>query len=284
MSIKLTWFGAACILMSSDDHDILFDPFFENISIHKGNAEIFSRIDRIFITHGHFDHIAFSQELLEQNDAGIMVPEGVAMNVERWCKMKNKEQVYRPYNFSTGDIDYPIEKLRSRIENISIYKRIDISDRISVLPFRSNHVRYDPAIFRDKLSKPSSYKFLPSTIKIGLHYRKKQVVGYLASFHNLKVVTFGSMPHQINLEMPKLGPVDVLFVPMAGKKAHNLVAPALRLIEAFQPRIVIPNHQNDFFPPLSDDTDVGLLREALEKRNPEIRFVEPVLGECFWVC
>ncbi|MGC9343454.1 MAG: MBL fold metallo-hydrolase [Bacteroidales bacterium] len=274
MSIKFTWFGAACILMSSDDQTLLFDPYFENNSPDK-----FSGIDRIFITHGHFDHIAFTRELLEQNDAIIMVPEGVAENVKRWCKMKDKKLVYRPYSFSTGDVEYPVEKLSSRIENIGVNKRIDISDKISVLPFRSNHVRYDPAIFRDKLSKPSSYKFLPSTIKIGLHYRKKQVLGYLASFQDFKVVTFGSMPHRITREMPRLGPVDVLFVPMAGKKAGNLVAPALRLIDAFQPRIVIPNHQNDFFPPLSDDTDVGLLKEELGRLHPGIRFVELGLGE-----
>lgn len=265
--------------MSTDDHDILFDPFFENISINKGHLELFSAIDKIFITHGHFDHIAFNQELLEQNDASIMVPDGVAMNVKRWCEMKNKEQVYRPYRFAMGDIVYPFEKIASRFENINLNERINIGENVSVTPFRSNHVRYDPAIFRDKLSKPSSYKYLPSTIKLGLHYRKKQVVGYLADFQKFKIVTFGSMPHHITREMPKLAPVDVLFVPMAGKKAHNLVAPALRLIEAFQPRIVIPNHQNDFFPPLSDDTDVGLLREELGKRHPGILFVELGLGE-----
>lgn len=268
--------------MESEEHSLLFDPYFENIYPGKnGQNEIFDSISQIFITHGHFDHIAFNRELLMESDAVIRVPAGVEKNLMRWCQTKNKNRVYSPYRFRTNEIEYPCEKMASRIEQIRLQETIILSDKASVLPFRSNHVRYDPAIFRDKLSRPSSYKYMPSTIKIGLHYRKKQVLGYLIALDNKKIVIFGSMPHRITREMHKLGPVDVLFVPMAGKKAKNLVVPALRLIDAFQPKLVIPNHQNDFFPPLSDDTDVGLLKEELERQYPELRFVELVLGEQF---
>jgi len=283
MSLKFTWFGAACILMESEEHSVLFDPFFENIPANFDSRNLFSHIDKIFITHGHFDHIAFNQELLEVSDAGIRVPSGVKKNIMRWCQTKNKNRVYRPFTFRKTDVEHSSEKLASRINKIQKNEIIDISDKVSVFPFRSNHVRYDTAIFRDKLSVFSNYKYIPSAIKLALHYMKKQVLGYRVTFDDKKIVTFGSMPHRITREMQGMGPLDVLFVPMAGKKAKNLVVPALRLIDAFQPKIVIPNHQNDFFPPLSDDTDVGLLREELGRQYPEIKFFEPVLGEHFQI-
>lgn len=278
-SIRIVWLGAACLLIQSGSRSLIIDPFFENIDHAERLNAYFNDIDAYVITHGHFDHVAFTASSLEQNQAMIYHPKGAERSIRRWISTHDKHKVYKPFSFRYGKDDFQGIDIEKRLVTIDTLKPFDVNDKISIQPILSTHVRFDPAIFLDKLTAPSNWKYIPSTLKIARHYKKARVYGYLIDIDGKSVVTFGSMPRKITGQMKSIAPVDILFVPMAGKKSKRLVKPAMRLVEALNPRIVIPHHHNNFFPPISDSTSLEPFEKILKERFSEIRYVNPLTGE-----
>lgn len=274
----MKWYGAACISLGIEDSRLLFDPYFENHEIENNSGE-FSNCAGICITHGHFDHIGLTAQLLKESSCPLYIPEGVEKNIIKWSTISSLNEEYKPFNFNSRNAPIPPDDVVTRIKTIFPGETIHINQHLKINPFLSNHVRYDPAIFREKLSKKDNWKYLRSAVKLARHYPQRTVLGYLMESRNKKIVNFGSLPERISTQIQSLAPIDILFIPMAGKKSHNLAAPAIRLIKALQPSVVVPHHHNDFFPPISDTTRTFFLKTRLEKDFPEIQFTEPEHGK-----
>ena len=87
----------------------------------------------------------------------------------------------------------------------------------------------------------------------------------------------GSTPTELN----RLGrqKIDILLVPLQG---HTRICDiAVRYVQALKPHLVIPHHQDDFFPPISTYVDIRPFIREVERTcsDTEIRILpinEPV--------
>ena len=71
-------------------------------------------------------------------------------------------------------------------------------------------------------------------------------------------------------ELERLGkqPTDILLVPLQG---HTHIAQiAHKYVKALQPKVVIPHHQDNFFPPISTMIDIQPFVERVKQTNPNI--------------
>jgi len=77
-------------------------------------------------------------------------------------------------------------------------------------------------------------------------------------------------------ELERLGkqPTDILLVPLQGHTCIDQIAH--KYVEALQPKVVIPNHQDNFFPPISTVIDIQPFVERVRQTNPntDIRILE----------
>ena len=75
----------------------------------------------------------------------------------------------------------------------------------------------------------------------------------------------GSTPEELD-RLAKL-PVDVLLAPLQGHT--HICRIAAEYVRALRPRLVIPHHQDDFYPPISQQVDVGPFVDLVRRDCPE---------------
>lgn len=71
--------------------------------------------------------------------------------------------------------------------------------------------------------------------------------------------------------LARLGSPDVLMFPLQGHS--HICRIATRVVERLQPRVVIPHHHDDFYPPISQAVDIGLFVEAVSGLSPPVEVV-----------
>ena len=74
-SLCLGMMGTMCYTIVSDKVAVVVDPGFESAELVRFFEENADKEKWIFITHGHFDHISFADELREKSGAKIAVGE-----------------------------------------------------------------------------------------------------------------------------------------------------------------------------------------------------------------
>ena len=85
--LRLTWLGHATVKLEFEDHTTLIDPWVMNNPVCPDELKTFDRIDVMFVTHGHSDHIGDAAEL-----AKIHSPTVVGMvEVAGWLESKGVE-------------------------------------------------------------------------------------------------------------------------------------------------------------------------------------------------
>jgi L-ascorbate metabolism protein UlaG (beta-lactamase superfamily) len=72
--------------------------------------------------------------------------------------------------------------------------------------------------------------------------------------------------------LAKLGAPDVLMFPLQG---HTRICEiAARVVERLRPRVVIPHHHDDFYPPISQAVDIAPFVQAVGELSPPVEVVE----------
>jgi L-ascorbate metabolism protein UlaG (beta-lactamase superfamily) len=75
MTVNVTWYSHACILLETKDTKILVDPFITGNPLAPVNAEEL-QADYIFVSHGHADHVGDTIEIAKRcNSVVIANPE-----------------------------------------------------------------------------------------------------------------------------------------------------------------------------------------------------------------
>lgn len=73
MNATITWFGHSTFrLQLADERVIMIDPWLAENPACPDNLKKLSRCDMIFLTHGHFDHVADVQALVESFDPMVV--------------------------------------------------------------------------------------------------------------------------------------------------------------------------------------------------------------------
>ncbi|MHA1230670.1 MAG: MBL fold metallo-hydrolase [Candidatus Helarchaeota archaeon] len=253
--MKIRWFGTAALELKIGPTIILIDPWlsrFENAypEAPEINRDLINKADYIFITHGHFDHFADTPYIVNKTEAKVFVSEPAA--------------------------DAAIDKKGLKKDNVVKAKGGDVFDfeNFKVEAIQGKHIAFDFKTIISKLFKPGTYKLLFSDKDIK-GWKKGDVLGWKFEFiegdKKLIITIFGSLGFSKDLFANKTFNTDILIIPVAGRR--DAWKNALKYTEIFKPKIIIPTHYDDSFPPLSDWylNQVEKLQEKLKEQFPNVQ-------------
>lgn len=252
----LRWLGTAGFELRWADELILIDPYLTRNPrarpvLDMGPADL-AGADHILLSHGHFDHAWDVPAIVESSGADVYCSSRVAG--------------------SLAGRGVPGDKLHPLAGGESFTLR-DV--RVRATPTR--HIIFDARLVLETLPGvlPERNAFRP--------FRRMSagpVMLYTLRLGDLTVLHMGSLgmkPGRVDtlgLESP-----DVLLVPLQGHT--NICERAAILAAALHPGAVVPQHHDDFFPPLSRCIDLAPFRHRLKELLPECAYHEPEMGREF---
>ncbi len=239
--MHLTWLGTAGFIVKGSEGEIVFDPF---LSRGEGvespfTIRAFENAHSLFVGHGHFDHTYDVPDIVQGSDLQVYAP-GLTGRIlrlrgvpaSRLLIADNKEYLNKAY------------KVRA---------------------FKSSHVKFDWPLVVSTLKRckvGGCLHMLPR----GIGYPKGLVQTYLFEVQG-KTVLFISSAGCTEDELKKYRQleVDFLLAPLQGhSQIQSLVAQHVMII---QPKVIIPHHHDNFYPPLSQNISVDIFREELKVRG-----------------
>ena len=253
--MRITWKGTASFVIETAQERILIDPF---LSLRGGTNparfEDFLEYDAILITHGHFDHLYFVPELIDEGDATVFCTRVPADTLER-------------YTENTGNIALIRPGMDLQFSDISIHV------------YRGKHIEFDRRYIPDTLSPRRVLRYIrnmPFLIWANKAFQEGgQIVAFEIRAEEKKILLLGSLnllEEETYPEQP-----DLLILPYQGN--NDLVEHADRILERIRPKAVLLSHFDNAFPPESRDVDLRPLKRLLTQKYPQIRCVKPAAGK-----
>lgn len=246
--MELTWLGTAGFIARTKEAEIAFDPF---LSRGAGvpspfTANSFQNTQAIFVGHGHFDHTFDIPQISALCEAKVFAPglTGQVLKFRGVAKSQLKIASNDEFLFSP----------------------------MKVRAFRSAHVNFDLPLVLSTI-KRCGISGCVQIAKLGLGYPQGLVQSYLFEEKGKKFLFLSSAGCSQGelMEYRKLE-VDFLLVPLQG---HSLIQDlAAELTIRIQPKVVIPHHYDDFYPPLSQDISVEVFKNRLKQNGFKGKLVE----------
>jgi len=279
MGITATWYGTAALHLVVDGAlGVFFDPWFarppdaQPMIAADPRAIDLQPLDVILASHSHFDHIINLPDLVRRYpQVQAYVPAVTAENCGRLCR----GAIFKDYSCSLTESDW------ARVHTVTAGHRAeafsqDGSVRLRATAIRSGHVTFDAysvlrVVFNfGVVRRPGYYsKFL-------FGFPMKEVLGWEVRVEGggefRRLVFFGSLCKKYATALRRYSGCDYLFIPLAGRR--NILPYASVVTEALQPKVVIPVHHDDFFPPISYAVDYANYAEWLKKSLPGTRLIE----------
>ncbi len=251
--MNLTWLGTAGFIVKSSEGEIAFDPFLSRGTGLKSpfTPQSFQNTQALFVGHGHFDHTFDVPEIVAGSDLNVFAPglTGQVLKLRgvpstRLLHASNDEILFRPY------------KMRA---------------------FHSSHSRFDIPLVLSTM-KRCGVKGCLQACHLGLAYPKGLVQTYLFEVKGKKVLFISSAGcTDKELETYRKLEVDYLLAPLQGHTSIQQIA--ARMTSIIDPKVVIPHHHDDFFPPLSQNISVDVFRDELNFMGFKGQVVEIPLFE-----
>lgn len=247
--MELTWMGTAGFRIRTGRHDILLDPYITRNDRAVPGRELtlddLKTASHIFITHGHFDHIADVPGIASRSGAQIHCSAGAA----RFLESRGVEP---------GQVRPVIE-----------VGAVRWFERFSAQPFLSRHVRFDARLVAGTIldAGPGIIRLLPWI----LNGRKGRVLSWRFRIEHKCLLFFGSAGSTRNeLERFAREQVDILLFPLQGHS--DICDIAADCVGILKPGIVIPHHYDNYFPPLSKAIDINpfVIRVRNECRSTRV--------------
>jgi len=244
--MELTWWGTAGFQVKTDEHIFLIDPYLSrNAAARPKQALVpsaISRADQIFVSHGHFDHIFDIPAIAAQTGCKVYCCPVAAKTLKQ--KGLKADQIRE---ISQDDTKITFEGYRARASF-------------------SQHVKFDRWLLVKSLSRINFR--IPRYLPLMKEYPVGQVLSWQFDIDGQVLQHFGSAgstPDQ--LEGLGRQKIEILFVPLQG---HTRICDiALKYVQAIKPRMVIPHHQDDFFPPISTYVDIRPFIKAVTRTCPD---------------
>ncbi len=269
MTIKLTWFGTASYILDLNGTRLLFDPFFYRNSqatpILKTKKEQIRNIEAVFISHGHFDHVTDAGWFAESLNVPVYCSEVAKVNMINWAEGKILE-----------DESYPISNNgKNNIKHCEYFDKIQVSDNIEVELIKSEHIKFDFNTIASRLFSWKVWKQIGRISKYGKGFPMGNVFGFCTRYNGRSIVAFGSLWHEYEDILKKYENCDVFIAPLAGNSKKNIAKKGGIMIDILKPKIVIPVHWDNFFPPISRTEDLGPFFKYMEINHPNIEIIVP---------
>ncbi len=254
--MKLTWFGTAGFRIITENYSILIDPYFtRNEKAIPEQPMVPSDIEyanSIFISHGHFDHIYDVPKIASNTNSTVYCGRGVDGTLIH--KGLNKDLIHRV----VSDGEY-----------------FDF-DGLGAQAFYSNHIKFDRWLLIKTLARINFRlsRYLP----LLREYPEGQVLSWRFTAEGKVIHHFGSGGSSQE-ELEKLGKqsIDILLVPMQGHTYIDQIAH--KFVKALNPKVVIPHHQDDFYPPISTMIGTESFSTLVKRTNPNTKIIVMELND-----
>lgn len=251
--MEITWWGTAGFKVKTGAQVFLIDPYLSRNNTARPKQPLvpsdISRADQIFVSHGHFDHIFDIPAIASQTGSKVYCCP-VAANTLKQKGLKSDQVHGVPENNYT----VALEGFRASA-------------------FFSQHVKFDRWLMVKTLARINLR--IPRYLPLIKEYPVGQVLSWQFEIDGKVLQHFGSAGSTPQ-ELERLGrqKIDILLVPLQG---HTRICDiALGYVQALQPRLVIPHHQDDFFPPISTYVDIRPFIKNVKRTCPktEIRIMQ----------
>jgi len=251
--MEITWWGTAGFQIKTGEQVFLIDPYLSRNNTARPKQPLLpadiSRADQIFVSHGHFDHIFDIPAIASQTGSKVYCCPVAAKTLRQKGLNGNQIQEVQEDDFTVA-----FEGCRAGASF-------------------SQHVTFDRWLLVKTLARINLriLRYLP----LMKEYPVGQVLSWQFEIDGKVLHHFGSAGSTPN-ELERLGrqKIDILFVPLQG---HTRICDiALGYVQALKPRLVIPHHQDDFFPPVSTYVDIRPFIKNVQRTcpNTEIRIMQ----------
>jgi L-ascorbate metabolism protein UlaG (beta-lactamase superfamily) len=236
--MRLRWLGTAGFELHSGDTALLIDPYMTRNPrakpVQPMQAEDLLRADAILVSHGHFDHVYDIPVIAENTGAMVFCSPGVSENLRlRGVPWRQVASLDPGASARVGDVQ--------------------------ITAIASRHVHFDvPLVLRTLVR---SLPAMPAVFKVNAsRFPTGGVYIYLIEAEGKRILHMGSA----HLEADSLpaGDIDVFLVPVQGRS--DIQKLAARLTSQVAPRLVIPHHHDDFYPPISRTIDLQPFLKAVD--------------------
>ncbi len=247
--MRITWYGTAALLLETGDAVLAFDPF-EGIPPEAAHPEKgpfphrkeLQRADRVFVTHGHFDHVLQIPALYRGTGSVIFATKTPVRTL--------------------GKRGVPAERLRT-IRPGSVVTL----GGTTVRAFQGRHCRFDAALlFRTLFGKQARENPGQLFRLLRRHFacpEKGEILCYEVAHGGKRIMILGSLGLDPKTAYPR--GADLLILPFQGKS--DLPAAALPILERLRPKSVLLDHYDDSFPPMSAEIDTKEFCRMATKRG-----------------
>jgi L-ascorbate metabolism protein UlaG (beta-lactamase superfamily) len=251
--MKLQWLGTAGFKVETGDRVFLIDPYLSRNEkarpVQSMRPAELSAAKQVFITHGHFDHLFDIPAIMAQGKSNVYCSEVAAATLAREGADSN------------------------RITAVSIDGYVADFGGYTAESFFSRHVKFDiPLVARALWRVGLAYRRFSA---IHSSYPPGQVLSWRFTIGGYTIHHFGSGGSTPG-ELQRLAarPTDLLLVPLQGHT--NICDIALEYVRVLKPRMVIPHHHDDFYPPISTYVDISPFVTQVKKHCPgtEVRVMD----------
>ena len=255
-ALRLRWLGCAGWRFEYEGQALLVDPWISRNPwarppVVVEEEALFPALAAL-VGHGHFDHAADLPGLTRERDLIVYAEVGTARLLER--------NGVRP----------------------ALLRPIASGWRGDVGPFALrahpiHHVFYGFPLLLRTLWKIGLKA--PRYLPLALHWPCGQALAWRIDVGGRSILhmgTAGATPYELD-SIAAAGPVDVLMVALQGNDRIHEIAAAI--VERLRPALVIPHHQDDFYPPISSQIPVAPFEDLVARRVPGTRVHELNCGE-----
>jgi len=252
---------------------LLFDPFVPLAGAGQPlPLESFLPAPRVFITHGHFDHIAAVSELVQRGAQVVYVTATPRASLAKQGVSDEALCLIEPG--STLRFALPAGSSTSKATHVLPTNNND-SAEVIVEVKQGRHISFDAALVLSTLLNPRMLRYGNNTRTIlranRIYKEKGETVVYEVSQGNKRITVLGSLALS-STEHYTQG-VDLLILPLQGNT--KLVPIALSIVDRIQPRTVLLSHFDDSFPPVSRSIDPAPFIAAMAKYHPSTQVIVP---------
>ena len=243
--MELTWLGTAGFRISTGEHIFLIDPYLTRNSKAQPSQTLvpgdISKAGQLFLSHGHFDHVYDVPAIAAQTGSAIYCSAVAGDTLVR--KGLDKSQLH------VVDCD-------GYVADFGGYQ---------AQAFFSKHVRFDWLLVMRTMARMhvNIFRYIPMLYS----YPEGQVLSWRFSIGDRVIHHFGSAGSpQEELDRLASRPTDLLLLPLQGNT--HICDIALKYVRAMRPNLVIPHHQDDFYPPISSMVDIEPFVAGVKRECP----------------